>query len=63
MFVDDNLVSLREYQLEKQYKEYLKCSNGGFSWSNGELFKVRKKKTPEEIRKEMIKGYMQLLSK
>ncbi|MGG3987451.1 hypothetical protein [Bacillus smithii] len=62
MFVD-NLVSLREYQLEKQYKDYLQCSNGGFVWSNGEVFKVRKKKTPEEIRKEMIKGYMQLLSK
>lgn len=61
------VVSLRKYKLEKQYKthyeqsSYASCANFG-SVKDSEIFKVKEKRTPADIRKSMITGYMKLLS-
>lgn len=65
--MSSTVVSLRKYKLEKQYKShyeqksYVSCANFG-SVKDSELFKSKKKRTPDEIKKQMISGYMKLLS-
>lgn len=65
--MSSTVVSLRRYETEKQYKShyeqksYASCANFG-SVKDSEICKPKKKRTPEELRKEMITSYMKLLS-
>lgn len=66
--MSSTVVSLRKYKTEKQYKShytnqntYASCANFG-SVKDSEIFKTKKKRTPDEIRKQMLSGYMKLLS-
>lgn len=52
----ENVVHLKEYKIEKSYREFAKVSNFGI----GYVSTLPKKK--RNIRKELIEGYMKLLT-